>query len=103
MPTIGATECLDAETAARYTHRLVNQRAVVGTVTKGHFTMAAGAAEVIADRAVALATSGRPGPVHIDPSLNIADAPAEAEPALRRRPSMPVATVGGARLADLVE
>ncbi len=103
VPMIVVTGCLDAETAARYTHQLADQRAVFAAVAKGSFTMVAGAAEVVADRAVALATSGRPGPVHIDLPIQVANAPAKAEPALRRRPSMPVAPVAGAWLDDLRE
>lgn len=103
VPMIVVTGCLDAETAARYTHQFADQRAVFAAVAKGSFTMVAGAAEVVADRAVALATSGRPGPVHIDLPIQVADAPAKAEPALRRRPSMPVAPVAGAWLDELRE
>ncbi|WP_233489047.1 thiamine pyrophosphate-binding protein [Rhodovulum sp. 12E13] len=42
VPMIVFTVCLDAETAARYTHQLADQRAVFAALAKGHFTMTPG-------------------------------------------------------------
>ncbi len=101
VPLIVVTGCLDTATAQRYTHQVLDQRAVFAAVAKASVTMDADAAEVIADRAVALATSGQPGPVHIDLPIHVADAPAVARPALRRRPAMPVVPAPGPWLDDL--
>jgi len=101
VPMIVITGCLDAATAQRYTHQVADQRGVFAAVAKASFTLVAEAAEVIADRAVAAATTGQPGPVHIDLPIHVADAPARAEPALRHRPAMPVAPARGPRLDAL--
>jgi len=101
VPLIVVTGCLDAATAQRYTHQVLDQRAVFAAVAKASFTMDAGAAEVIADRAVMAATMGQPGPAHIDLPIHVADARAVAQPALRRRPAMPVVPAPGPWLDDL--
>src|SRR6056297_2711626 len=87
VPMIVVTGCIDEETAHRYTHQLADQRAVFAAVTKASFTMVSEAAEVIADKAIAAATTGRPGPVHIDLPIFVADAPAVPQPQMRRRPT----------------
>ncbi|ETX29808.1 thiamine pyrophosphate-binding protein [Roseivivax isoporae] len=95
VPMIVLTGCVDPETAARYTHQVLDQGRVFAAVAKASFTLAAGAAEVTIDKALAIATDGRPGPVHIDVPISVADAPAEARPDLRRRPALPVAPARG--------
>jgi len=95
VPLIVVTGCIDEETAHRYTHQVADQRAVFAAVTKASFTMVSEAAEVIADKAIAAATTGRPGPVHIDLPIFVADAPATARPELRRRRAMPVSPAPG--------
>jgi acetolactate synthase-1/2/3 large subunit len=101
VPLIVVTGCLDAGVAQRYTHQVADQRGVFAAVAKASFTMDAGAAEVIADRAVALAVTGQPGPVHIDLPINVAESPATPAPTLRRRQAMPVVPAPGAWLDDL--
>ncbi|SLN40526.1 Acetolactate synthase [Roseivivax jejudonensis] len=91
VPMILVTGAVDADTAARYTHQVLDQRAVFAQVCKASFTMVPGAAEAIADKALAIATDGRPGPVHIDLPISVAAAPARPAPAQRRRPALPVA------------
>ncbi|MGS4946139.1 thiamine pyrophosphate-binding protein [Meridianimarinicoccus sp. RP-17] len=101
VPLIVVTGCIDAAVAQRYTHQVADQRAVFAAVAKASLTMDAGAAEVIADRVVALATTGQPGPVHIDLPIGVAEAPVVAAPALRRRLVMPVGPAPGPGLEDL--
>lgn len=101
VPMIVVTGAVDADTAERYTHQVLDQRAVFATVTKASFTMTAGAAEVTADKAIAIATDGQPGPVHIDLPISVADAPATAQPELRRRPALSVGPAPGPALDDL--
>ncbi|MEM9756074.1 MAG: thiamine pyrophosphate-binding protein [Pseudomonadota bacterium] len=91
VPMIVVTGAIDADVAARYTHQVLDQVAVFRTITKASFTMVPGAAEALSDRAVAVATDPRPGPVHIDLPIAVAEAPAEARPDLRRRPSLAMA------------
>ena len=88
VPMIVLSGCMDADAAQTYTHQVVDQRAVFAPITKAGFTLVAGAAHVIADKAVGIALEGRPGPVHIDVPISVADAPVPAAPpALRPRAS----------------
>lgn len=83
VPMIVLTGCVDPETAETYTHQVLDQRRVFEAVTKASFTLNAGAAHVIIDKALAIAREGRPGPVHIDVPISVADAPATGEGVLR--------------------
>lgn len=73
VPMVFLTGCVDADEAERYTHQVVDQTAVFAPITKGVFRLNAGAADVIADKAVTLAQEGRAGPVHIDVPIGVAD------------------------------
>ena len=75
VPLIVISGCVDPETAQTYTHQVLDQTRVFEPITKASFTLNAGAAGVIADKAVGIATEGRPGPVHIDIPISVADAP----------------------------
>ncbi|MEM8553538.1 MAG: thiamine pyrophosphate-binding protein [Pseudomonadota bacterium] len=92
VPMIFITGAVDADEAQSYTHQVLDQRAVFGAVTKASFTMVAGAAHVIADKAVSLANAPRQGPVHIDLPIGVADAVVSAEPPMPSRQSAYAAT-----------
>ncbi len=83
VPLIVLTGAVDADTAETYTHQVLDQPQVFRPITKASFTLSAGAAHVIADKAVTRAVEGRPGPVHIDVPISVADAPAQGEGVLR--------------------
>lgn len=93
VPLIVLTGCVDAAEAARYTHQVLDHRAVFAPITKATFTLEAAAAGVIAEKALGIATEGRPGPVHIDVPISVADAPGVAS-AARRAPASAVAPAG---------
>ncbi|MFW2589883.1 thiamine pyrophosphate-binding protein [Sagittula sp. SSi028] len=95
VPMIVLTGCVDADTAQVYTHQVLDQPQVFRPITKGSFTLTAGAAHVIIDKALGLATQGRPGPVHIDVPISVADAPADGGGTLRP-PALPTAPAGPA-------
>ena len=76
VPLIVLTGCVDAAEAESYTHQVLDHRAVFEPITKATFTLSAGAAGVIADKAVGIATEGRAGPVHIDVPIAVAESPA---------------------------
>ncbi len=95
VPLIVISGCMDADEAQRYTHQVVDQRAVFAPITKAGFTLNAGAAHVIADKAVAIATEGRRGPVHIDVPISVAEAQVPAAAPAPRRPASPAAPAGG--------
>ena len=84
VPLIVLSGCVDADEAETYTHQVLDQQAVLRPITKASFRLSAGAAHVIADKAVGIALEGRPGPVHIDLPISVADAQVGAvAPALR--------------------
>jgi len=83
VPLIVISGCVDPETAQTYTHQVLDQTRVFEPITKASFTLNAGAAAVIADKAVGIATEGRPGPVHIDIPISVADAPAKGGEIMR--------------------
>ncbi|GAB5449619.1 thiamine pyrophosphate-binding protein [Gymnodinialimonas sp.] len=75
VPMVVLTGCLDADEALTYTHQVLDHRAVMAPITKATFTLTAGEADTIADKAVAIATERRAGPVLIDVPIAVADAP----------------------------
>lgn len=93
VPLIVLTGCVDPEVAEVYTHQVLDQPQVFRAITKATFTLNAGAAHVIADKAATIAVEGRPGPVHIDVPISVADAPAQGTGVLRP-PAVSVAPVG---------
>lgn len=95
VPMIVLTGCVDPETAQTYTHQVLDQTRVFEPITKASFTLNAAAAHVIADKAVSIATEGRPGPVHIDVPISVADADAVGTGILRA-PALPMVPAQGA-------
>ncbi|UWQ94774.1 thiamine pyrophosphate-binding protein [Rhodobacteraceae bacterium M385] len=93
VPMVVLTGCLDADEALTYTHQVLDHRAVLAPITKATFTLTAGEADTIADKAVAIATERRMGPVLIDVPISVADAPSGVR-GRRRAPAGPVAPYG---------
>jgi acetolactate synthase-1/2/3 large subunit len=99
VPLIVISGCVDADEGLTYTHQILDHQAVLAPITKATFRLTAKGADIIADRAVGIATEGRPGPVHIDVPISVADTRV-ALPRLRRRPDaepMVPAAAGQAR------
>ncbi|MDF3415761.1 thiamine pyrophosphate-binding protein [Sulfitobacter sp. M57] len=94
VPLIVISGCMDADEAQRYTHQLIDHQAVFAPVTKATFRLNAGAAHTIADKAVAIATEGRMGPVHIDVPISVADAPVNAQVPVSRAKASPAVPDG---------
>ncbi|MFV2035693.1 MAG: thiamine pyrophosphate-binding protein, partial [Halocynthiibacter sp.] len=92
------TGCVDEDETHHYTHQVVDHRAVLAPVTKASFRLSAGAADIIADKAVTIAQEGRPGPVHIDVPISVAGATAAPSQLSRRPPASPAAPAPGADL-----
>lgn len=78
VPMLVLTGCVDEAEAHSYTHQVLDHQAVMRPVTKASFRLDASASELIADKAVAIATAPRNGPVHIDVPISAAEAPAAA-------------------------
>ncbi|RLJ41487.1 acetolactate synthase-1/2/3 large subunit [Litoreibacter meonggei] len=94
VPMIVLTGCVDPDEALTYTHQVLDHTRVFEEITKATFTLTADGADIVADKAVSIATEGRNGPVHIDVPISVADA--RAAPKLRRRaPAGQTAPSGG--------
>lgn len=100
VPLIVLAGCVDADEAQTYTHQVLDQRAVFAPITKATFTLDAGAAHVIADKAVTIATEGRPGPVFVDVPITVAVTPVAPEIPAPRAPACPVVPAP-AQLAEM--
>lgn len=82
------TARIDPGVAPRYTHQIFDHSAVLRPVTKATFTLSERGAGEIVDRALLLATTGVPGPVHLDVPTPVAPANMEGLcPPLPERPS----------------
>lgn len=73
VPLIFLTGCVDAAEAETYTHQVFDHQAMLRPVVKGSFRLAHGAVGAGIAKAIALATSGQPGPVHVDVPISVAD------------------------------
>ncbi len=94
VPMIVLTGCVDADEALTYTHQVLDHQAVFRSITKATFRLTAAGADTIADKAVTLATDPRPGPVHLDVPIGVADTPVEPGPMRRRARLAPTAPHG---------
>ena len=94
VPLIVLSGCVDAAEAETYTHQVLDQQAVLRPITKASFQLNAGAAHVVADKAVGIALEGRPGPVHIDVPISVADAKVAAQPPAPRVTASTTAPTG---------
>jgi acetolactate synthase-1/2/3 large subunit len=81
---------VDADETHPDTHQVLDQTAVFTPITKASFTFIAGAAHIIADKAVSIALEGRPSPVHIDLPIAVAVAQVPVTAPFARAPSAPV-------------
>lgn len=98
VPLIVLTGAVDADEAQTYTHQVLDQAQVFRPITKASFAFVPGAAQVIADKALAIATEGRPGPVHIDIPISAADAMVRSASGPLRSPAAPTVPAAGAEL-----
>jgi acetolactate synthase-1/2/3 large subunit len=95
VPLIVLTGCVDETEVLTYTHQILDHQQVLRPVTKASFRLTAEGADIVADKAVAIATEGRAGPVHIDVPISVADQPVVPERLRRRPPASPAAPAPG--------
>jgi acetolactate synthase-1/2/3 large subunit len=92
VPLIFLTGCVGAELAESYTHQVFDHAGVLRPITKASLRAARGTEDLVIDKAVAIALSGRPGPVHVDVPIAIAEAQIAERPIIvspRARPAVP--------------
>ncbi len=95
VPMIVLTGSVPDVEGHTYTHQIFDQVKFLEPVTKAAFRVVQGTASVLADKAVAIATQDRPGPVLLDVAMDAQDAeqPDGAQP--NRAPLAPMAPAEG--------
>lgn len=74
VPLIFVTGCVDQALAESYAHQVFDHQAVLRPLVKASFKAAVGTEDLVVAKAVVLARHGRPGPVHIDLPISVAEA-----------------------------
>jgi acetolactate synthase-1/2/3 large subunit len=95
VPLIVISGAVDAAEAMRYTHQVFDHSAAFARICKASFVAPDGAIDVMIDRALAIALSGRPGPVHIDLPIRVAASEQPQPPVVLRGPALPSAPAAG--------
>lgn len=85
VPLIVLTGCVEEDEALTYTHQIMDHAAIFKPITKASLRLTVQGADIVTDKAVGIATEGRPGPVHIDVPISVANTEVTL-PILRRRP-----------------
>ena len=99
VPLVFLTGCVDEAEAASYTHQVFDHQAVLRPIVKASFRLAPGAVGAVMEKALALACSGQPGPVHVDVPISVAQgATQEVVPAIAPPPSLRETAAAGAPL-----
>ncbi len=96
VPLIFLTGCVDAAEAETYTHQVFDHQAMLRPIVKGSFRLAPGAVGAGIAKAIALATSGQPGPVHVDVPIRVAETVQAEPPFAALLPSLPGLPPAGA-------
>ncbi len=86
VPLLVLTGCVAPAEAESYTHQIFDHRALLAPIVKASFRAAPGTVGLVAEKAVALARDGQPGPVHIDLPVAVAEAETAETPAPRLAP-----------------
>lgn len=81
VPLIVVTGCVDQALAESYTHQVFDHQAVLRPLVKASFRAAPGTEDLVVAKAVAVARRARPGPVHIDLPISVAEARVAWRPA----------------------
>ncbi|UOM34817.1 thiamine pyrophosphate-binding protein [Acuticoccus sp. I52.16.1] len=79
VPLIVLTGCVAAHEADTYTHQVYDHGAMLAPIVKGTFMASGESLNRVVDKAIMLAMTGQPGPVHIDVPVPVAEAEATAE------------------------
>ena len=82
VPLIFVTGCVDQALAETFTHQVFDHQALMRPIVKATFRAAAGTEDLVADKALAIALSRRPGPVHIDLPIGVAEAEVAERPVI---------------------
>jgi acetolactate synthase I/II/III large subunit len=95
VPLIFVTGAVDTEDGERYTHQVFDHQALLRPIVKGSFKATRETCRLVAQKAISLALSGRPGPVHIDLPISVAEGAAGKEPAYHQPAPSPMRPAEG--------
>lgn len=98
VPLIVLSGMVDPAEQLTYTHQVFDHAAVFARVTKASLRAEQGAVDVVMDKALAIATTPRKGPVHVDLPVALAAAEQPAPRPPGRGPHVPSAPAPGAAL-----
>ena len=94
VPMIVLTGSVPAIEAETYTHQVFDHLALLRPVTKAVFRLARGTADVVIEKALTIAQSGRPGPVLLDLPMDVQTAREERWHQGVRNAGAPMAPAG---------
>ncbi|WP_114286038.1 thiamine pyrophosphate-binding protein [Candidatus Halocynthiibacter alkanivorans] len=94
VPMIVLTGCVPALEAQTYTHQVFDHVKFLEPVSKAAFRVEPGTAGVLIDKAINIATSGRPGPVLLDVPVDVQREMSDAWYKPRFRPQSAMAPAG---------
>ncbi|MEO1329660.1 MAG: thiamine pyrophosphate-binding protein [Pseudomonadota bacterium] len=101
VPLLFLTGCVDGAEALTYTHQVFDHQAMLRPIVKATLRAEAGAIGAAVDKALAIALSGQPGPVHLDLPIDAMEGPAIGQDAVPQSPPKPLAGSAPAPGPDL--
>ena len=96
VPMIVLTGCVPAVEAMTYTHQVFDHVRFLEPITKAVMRVEAGTAAIAIDKAIRIATSGRPGPVALDVPIDVQHEAPEAFRTSAHTPDAAMAPAGPA-------
>jgi acetolactate synthase I/II/III large subunit len=98
VPLIFLTGCVDQAEAETYTHQVFDHQALLRPIVKATFRATLATADLVIDKALRIALSGRPGPVHVDIPISVAEGEAGEAPIALSVPPAAAAPATGPQL-----
>ena len=98
VPMVALTGCVSPGEQHSYTHQVFDHVRLVEPIAKAAFRVEDGMAAILADKAVAIATGGRPGPVLLDVPVDVQTREQSAPPPVPSAAAAPMAPAAGAVL-----
>ena len=98
VPMVVLTACVSPGEQHSYTHQVFDHVRLVEPIAKAAFRVEDGMAAILADKAVAIATEGRPGPVLLDVPVDVQTREQSAPPPVPVAATAPMAPAAGPAL-----
>jgi len=95
VPLIFITGCVDGADAESYTHQVFDHQALLRPIVKASFRATLETADLVIDKALSIALRGRPGPVHVDVPIGVAEGMASDGPPIMSPPTAAYGPIEG--------